>query len=49
MVTITASDVLKATNGAVQQLGYSFVKEDQHRVLVGIVGGTVVMRLQCYP
>ena len=40
MVTITASDVSKATNGAVQQLSYSFVKEDQHRVVAGIVGGT---------
>ena len=42
MVTITASDVSKVTNGAVQQLGYSFVKEDQHRVVTGIVGGTDV-------
>ena len=40
MVTITASDVSKATNGAVQQLSYSFVKEDQRRVVAGIVGGT---------
>ena len=32
----------KATNGAVQQLGYSFVKEDQSRVVAGIVGGTDV-------
>ena len=42
MVTITASNVSKATNGAVQQLSYSFVKEDQHRVVAGIVGGTDV-------
>ena len=39
MVTITASDISKATNGTVQQLGYSFVKEDQRRVVAGIVGG----------
>ena len=42
MVTITASDVSKATKGAVQQLGYSFIKEDQRRVVAGIVGGTDV-------
>ena len=49
MVTITASDVSKATNEAVQQLGYSFVKEDQYRVVTGIVGALVLMCLQCYP
>ena len=42
MVTITASDISKATTMAVQQLGYFFVKEDQHRVVAGIVGGTDV-------
>ena len=42
MVTITASNVSKVTNGAVQQLGYSFVKEDQRREVTGIVGGTDV-------
>ena len=42
MVTITASNVSKATNGAVQQLSYSLVKEDQCRVVTGIVGGTDV-------
>ena len=41
-VTITASDVLKTTNGAVQQIGYSFVKEDQRKAVAGIVGGTDV-------
>ena len=43
MATITTSDVSKATNGTVQQHGYSFVKEDQHRVAAGIVGGTDVL------
>ena len=42
MVTITVSDISKATDMAVQQLGYSFVKEDQHRVVAGIVGGADV-------
>ena len=42
MVTITTSDVSKATNGTVQQHSYSFVKEYQHRVVMGIVGGTDV-------
>ena len=42
MVTITVSNVLQATNGVVQRLGYSFVKEDQRRVIAGIVGGTDV-------
>ena len=42
IVTITTSDVSKATNGTVQQHGYPFVKEDQHKVVTGIVGGTDV-------